>query len=292
MSEGNAITRPVLRWHGGKWGSQGHIAAWIVARLPPHRVYVEPFGGAGSVLLAKPRSHAEVYGDLAGNVVEAFQVLRDRPEALRRACALTPYARAEFDRAFAEPDPPDPVERARRTILRAQMGFASAGASGKYRTGFRANSDRSNTTPAQDWANWPGFVAAWAERLRGVVMENRDAFAVMRQHDGPDTLFYLDPPYLPDTRQPGNSHHKPYVHDLDAAGHDALLAFVRHELEGMVVLSAYPSARYDAALADWVKEARSARADGAGARTEVLWSSPRAWAARHAVWGPLAEVAP
>ncbi|HBO13136.1 MAG TPA: hypothetical protein DD491_10160 [Halieaceae bacterium] len=36
-----AVSRPALRYHGGKW----KLAPWIVAHLPEHRVYTEPFGG-------------------------------------------------------------------------------------------------------------------------------------------------------------------------------------------------------------------------------------------------------
>lgn len=136
------------------------------------------------MLLRKPRAYAEIYNDLDGEVVNLFRVARDDGESLAQACELTPFARAEFSCAY---DPADePLEQARRTLIRAYMGFGSAGASGQP-TGFRANSNRSGTTPAHDWMNYPDCLRQVVQRLRGVVIENRDAAACMRQHDGPET---------------------------------------------------------------------------------------------------------
>lgn len=174
-------TRPVLRWHDGKW----LLAPWIISHFPPHRIYVEPFGGAASVLMRKPRCHGEVYNDLDDEVVTLFRVLRGRraPE-LRRALELTPFARVEFREAYEPTD--DAVEQSRRLIVRSFMGFGSnahaSQAKGHRSTGSRASSNRSGTTPAQDWANYPAALEALVARLAGVVIENRDAALVMAKH--------------------------------------------------------------------------------------------------------------
>lgn len=257
-------TRPVLRWHGGKW----KLAPWIIQHFPDHRVYVEPFGGAASVLLRKPRSYAEVYNDLDQSVVSLFRVLRsERASELVEALRLTPFARDEFAESYD--DCADPMERARRLIIRSFMGFGSNGHNRP--TGFRANSNRSGTTPAHDWQNYPDALARVIERLAGCIIENKDAKAVMAQHDGLDTLHYVDPPYVMETRDKGND----YAHELTDADHAELLAFLRR-LHGMVILSGYPSPAYDTALPDWHRVERVAMADGARKRTEVLWINPAA----------------
>ena len=254
--------RPVLRWHGGKW----LLAPWIISHFPKHRVYVEPFGGAGSVLMRKPRCYAEVWNDLDGEVVNLFQVMRsDMSMRLVEILRLTPFAAEEYKLAYEKSD--DPIERARRLVVRSFMGFGSNGHQRK--TGFRSNSNRSGTTPAHDWINYPDCLVLCIERLQGVVILNRDAMEVMDGHDGPETLHYVDPPYLPETRDSGSD----YAHEMTTDEHIKLLDFL-HTLDGSVVLSGYPSPLYDAALSDWSRIERPALADGAKARTEVIWINP------------------
>jgi DNA adenine methylase len=187
--------RPVLRYHGGKW----LLAPWIISHFGPHRVYVEPFGGAASVLMRKKRSHVEIYNDQWETVVNVFRVLRDPVKAveLARMLHLTPFARDEFEEISAlDLAELSDVERARCTVLRSLAGFGSASTNGAHVTGFRANSAASSTTPAIDWANYPAHISRFVQRLKGVVIENRNAVDVIRQHDSRSTLFYLDPPIL------------------------------------------------------------------------------------------------
>lgn len=266
----NAPTRPVLRWHGGKW----KLAPWIISHFPKHRVYVEPFGGAASVLLRKERSYAEVYNDLDHQVVSFFRVLQDPPSAerLTELLRLTPFAREEFELGYTDTD--EPIERARRLVVRAFMGHGSDSMAGVV-SGFRANSNKSGTTPAHDWVNYVPALPLAIERMRGVVIEQRDAVATMQRHDAPATLHYVDPPYVHETRTrmtsgkgKGN-----YRHELDTGGHTSLLEALR-ALTGMVILSGYPHELYDTTLSDWRRIETAALADGARPRTEVLWLNP------------------
>ena len=249
-----------MRWHGGKW----LLAPWIIQHMPAHRIYVEPFGGAASVLLRKPRSYAEIYNDLDDDVVNLFRVLRsDRSDDLVKMLRLTPFAASEFAAAYLPSD--CNLERARRLIVRSFQGFGSNGVHKK--TGFRSNSNRSGTTPSHDWANYPDALAKIITRLSGVCILCRDAKEVMAQHDGPETLHYVDPPYVLATRTDDRAD---YAHELTDSDHADLVKFLRG-LRGKVILSGYASSLYDEALSGWRRVERKALADGAAPRTEVLW---------------------
>jgi DNA adenine methylase len=222
-SEDLQVTRTVLRYHGGKW----RLAEWLLKHFPPHRIYVEPFGGAASVLMQKPRVYGEVYNDLDGEIVNVFRVLRNPLSAkeLERLIRYTPYSREEFKLSYE--DTSDVIERARRTICRSFQGFGSASVTKAHQTGFRSNATRNGTTPAQDWANYPGHITEFTDRLRGVVIENRDAIEVINQHDSPRTLFYIDPPYPFEARYQSARWRDCYRFELSDVDHRRLADVLR-----------------------------------------------------------------
>ena len=258
-------TRPVLRYHGGKF----LLGKWIASHFPPHKVYTEAYGGAASVLLFKPRSYAEVYNDADGEICNLFRVLRDPVQAreMKRVLILTPFARAEFEQSYLTAG--DPIEQARRTVARSFMGFGSAAASGQD-TGFRNDSNRSGSTPAQDWKNYPNALDFFVERLRGVVIENRDALKVLKKFDTPDALHYVDPPYVRSMRSQKRRTSDCYRFEMSDEQH-AEMVRVLHELKGMIVLSGYSSEMYEAEFSGWHRYERPSLADGARPRVEVLW---------------------
>ncbi|WP_440217168.1 DNA adenine methylase [Chromobacterium piscinae] len=261
------INSPALRYHGGKF----RLASWVISFFPPHSCYVEPYGGAAGVLLQKERSYAEVYNDIDGDMVNFFRVLQDveLSEKLVRLLNLTPYARCEFDLSWWPSE--CSVERARRTIIRAQMGFGSAGAT-KKRTGFRIDTRREYATAMHLWLKYPESIADIGMRMQGVLVENRPALDVILQHDSSETLHFVDPPYVLGTRKlsPGSSY---YRHEMSDDEH-MLLLDVLADVKGMVVLSGYSSCMYENRLQNWQRfttKSRIAANRGAGVREEVVW---------------------
>ena len=262
------LDHPLIRYHGGKF----RLADWIISHFPKHETYVEPFGGGASVLLSKTPSRMEVYNDLDSDIVNFFEILRDQQlaEELAQQIELTPYSRVEFLNARDETS--DRIERARRLVVRAQMGFGSAGAT-RAKTGFRLDTARSGSDIVTIWQRQPKIIIHAAARLKKVLIENRDAIKVIQDHDREDTLFFIDPPYVHETRAIGD---KAYRHEMTNAEHEQLIDVLK-QCKGKVILCGYEHPIYKEL--NWKKVIKSVAASGqAGSdkREEILWINPQA----------------
>lgn len=260
--------RPILRYHGGKW----RIAKWIISHIPPHRVYVEPFCGAASVLLRKPPAPTEVINDLNGRLINVFAVMRspEKAEILCHKLKFTPCSRAVY--LEAREQSPDDIEDARRMIILGHQSFGSCGASGGKMSGWRRGirKDR-ETSSAQEWSNIYTYVGEWCERLRKVFIESEPAIKIIESWDSDETVFYVDPPYIASTRHgPGNTG---YAHEMTDDDHIEL-AEQLHNTKGFVILSGYNSSLYNELYSGWLKIEKKAFADRGKSTIECLWMSP------------------
>lgn len=270
-----------IRWIGGK----GQWADHIVRLLPPHQTYVEPFGGGASVLFAKPPSLVEVYNDIDSRLVNFFRVLRD-PEQFARLhdlVACTPYSREEFyDARDTHDDTDDPVERARRWMVITRQSFGGVLDSWGMSLGA-TQGGMASTTAA--WLRTIDRLPAIHARLMRVQIEHESWQRILELYDSSTTLFYLDPPYVPDTRSKGG-----YAHELTLADHEALVGRLLAS-QGKFLLSGYPhpvykpledagwqvvNRRRHVSIGGGSKSSHEARANGAFERTDVLWVSPTA----------------
>lgn len=256
------------------YGSKGRLAGWITDLMPAHRVYIEPFAGSAAVLFAKRPAAIEIINDLDGNIVNFFRTLREREADLVRALTYTPYARDEYAAADLDADGLGDVERARRFLVRCAQGHNAAGSGS--RAGW-SNGIRRNQSQAATVVNLVDRLPGVAERLRRVVVEHRDAVDCVTAYDCPDAVFYVDPPYLADTRATNGE----YRLDTSSVEDHRRLAAALNAVAGTVLLSGYPSPLYDDLYAGWWRAERSVHRpstnqrgrSGAVRATEVLWSN-------------------
>lgn len=258
-------SRPLLRYHGGKW----ILGKWIISFFPKHRKYVEPFGGGASVLLQKERCFAEIYNDLDNEIVNLFEVVRDDGNRLKRALELTPFSRYEFEKSLLPVE--DNFEKARRTVVRSYMSFSPTAVQQNITSGFRCTKIHHSANPANDWKNYPKALEKIIERLQGVLIENMDGIELMKNHDSKDTLFYVDPPYMLNTRFKKQKT-KCYNFEMTDKEHELLLLELK-KMKGSIILSGYENDLYNDVLTDWEKVKKDTFSDTAKARTETLWIS-------------------
>ncbi len=254
-------------YYGGKAG----MADEIVAMMPPHRVYIEPFLGSGAVLFAKRPATHEIVNDIDGAVVAFFRMLRDRPDELARAEFLA----ADMDALL------DDLELARRFWVRVNQSFAKTAG---RRTGWSVTTARSQAPPASSRSRIGRFEAC-AARLAEVSIECCDAASLVeRLATTTDTVLYVDPPYLGTVRSNVTTGAKggmtDYRHDMhDEASHRALAAAL-HKTPATVILSGYPSPLYDELYEGWPVIDRSVAAHSSAStgtararRTERIWTN-------------------
>ena len=181
-------TRPVAPWVGGK----RNLAGVIVQRLRavPHTLYCEPFVGMGGIFLRRPfRAQAEVINDASRDVATLFRVLQRHYVPFLEMLRWQLTSRTEFERLVAAvPDTLTDLERAARLIYLQRTAYG-----GKVNgRNFGVN----RTGPARfDVTKLAAILEEVHERLAGVVIECLPWRDALTRYDGPQTLFYLDPPY-------------------------------------------------------------------------------------------------
>jgi DNA adenine methylase len=272
------MSKKPFNWYGGKQA----LAPLLVSLLPRHQVYCEVFGGSGALLFAKEPSPLEVFNDLDSGVVNFFRVLRnpEQAERLQNALQITPYAREEYyDCLSSWEAADDPIEKARAWYCAVMQSMNSS----IRATGWSATKAPSSN-PARAWQNNITNLATCVSRLAHVEIDHRDFEQVIMAYDSPLTCFYLDPPYLAETRRKQRC----YVHEMTEADHERLLTCITR-VQGMIILSGYAHPLYQEALQSWECHTLTLRCSSAVralavlerdttpdqlTRTECIWRNP------------------
>jgi DNA adenine methylase len=246
----SSITPPIKR-HGGKH----YLAKRIIALMPPHTHYVEPFFGAGGVLLHKdPVGVSEVVNDVDGELICFWRALQSEEQfaKLRRRLEATPFSELVFEEALKTvgSEIADPIERAARFFIVARQSRQGIGR--VFATLSRLRTRRSMN---EQVAAWLGAIDGLPEvhtRLKRIAILNDDAVNVIRSQDGEATLFYCDPPYVHTTRTVPSA----YMCEMTDEQHRALLNQLA-AIEGKFMLSGYRCRMYD----EWAEQHHYHRVD-------------------------------
>ena len=235
-----------FRWYGGKYS---HLD-FILPQLPETHQYIEPFGGSAAVLINRDPSPVETYNDLDGDVVTFFKVLRENRDELLEMIALTPFSREELAHAVEQKnnDELSDIEQARLFFVRAgqtRSGLAQEATPGRWAY-CKSTSRRDMSGAVSRWHGRLEQLYNVADRLRRVQMENKPAIEVIERHDDEDALFYLDPPYVHDSRGDTNS----YGHELTDDAHRELAEALRG-IDGKAAVSGYRCDLYEAVFEDY-----------------------------------------
>ena len=220
-----------LIWIGGK----GNFVNSLLERMPEHDKYVEVFGGAASLLFAKPRTDFEVYNDINVGLSEFFRVVQheERFKRLLRLTAVTFSSREIYrDYVSTYDNSDDIVERAHRFLTVSRQSFG-----GRFGKGWGWGIQQS---PAHRWMKTINSLPKVYSRMRGVVVENQDWRTLIDQYDDSDTFFYMDPPYVASSRRSKAG----YDHEMTDDDHKELIERIK-AMKGKVMLSGYKSEIYE-----------------------------------------------
>lgn len=226
------LIKSVIHYVGGKYFMIKHLLPLI----PPHNIYVEVFGGAANLLLNKPPSTIEVYNDINSELVTLFRVIRDKDklEELKRLLYLTPLSREEYYHLkYQNTETLSDIERAYRFYYLC-------------RTSFNGIPERSFAypTPGRNRAvyyfNSIDKLDLIYERFKYVTIEHESFEKIIPRYNYPDTLFYLDPPYIHDTRNDT----RVYQHEMSNEQHEQLVSLLLN-IKGMCILSCYMHDMYN-----------------------------------------------
>lgn len=274
-----------IKWHGGKH----YLAKKIIALMPPHIHYVEPYFGGGWVLLNKdPEGVSEVVNDLHWDLVNFWSVLSQPRlfDKFKRRIEGVPFCESHFNICklaieIREPQTATEATDFDENRVRAAIGFfvrcrqSRAGQMKEFATLSRTRTRRGMNEQASAWLTAVEGLPEIHDRLRRVVILCRDALDVIRQQDGDGTLFYLDPPYLHETRSTAEV----YQHEMVNRDHANLLLAITN-LKGKFLLSGYRSRLYDdhAKLHGWHRTEFDLPNNAAAGKTkrrmtECVWSN-------------------
>lgn len=258
------------------FGSKCRSFDFINNRLPKTRQYVEPYGGAATLLLNREPVPIETYNDLHDDIPHFFRILRDRSDELLDALRATPYSQSEHKRAIQARESGyegcSDLERARLFFVVMQQSRSNRQYSRTPSWSYAVvgTRKRGSDQTTHKWGRRLDDLETISGRLTDLQITAVPATDIIETHDSDVATFYVDPPYVPDSRGSDDN----YDLEMSREGHREL-ADLLDSCDGYVALSGYRSGLYDELYDDWhcYSAQEKGTGEGNGTRQEVLWTN-------------------
>lgn len=207
------------------YGGKQNLVSEILPLIPHHLQYVEPFTGGGAIFFAKGKSKNEVINDLDGRITNFYRICQTKYHELAEMIKGTAHSEIEHKRSqvILKSGEGTDVERAWALWVQTNMSFGHMIYGG---LAFSEGGQGKATANKRDM-----FTEKYMERLRNVEIFERDAVALIKLKDSPNTFFYLDPPYV----SSDCGHYEGYTTE-----HFTELLETCKNMEGKFLMSSYP----------------------------------------------------
>lgn len=103
-------------------GNKQKVASDIIPHFPPHKIYIEPFFGAGGMFFSKPRSKYSILNDMDSDVFNLFQVVKDNMEEFVWLFSVTPMSEELFIYWYKNEET-DSVKKALRFLFLSSFSY-------------------------------------------------------------------------------------------------------------------------------------------------------------------------
>lgn len=257
-----------FKYHGGKF----YLRKKIVELFAPHQRYIEPFFGAGHVFFEKPPSPTEIIGDINRQIYNMWKQIADEPTRFIEGMQKWDYSQASFDYATFIYNCDFAISyAAQRTYVQYRQSLGGRGKAWAKPSANRLRRGMPDNISA--WESALKLIPENSKRLQGVGIRCCSAIQLLIEFNRTDSLFYLDPPYLSETRISPSV----YDYEMTTIQHRMLLETITRS-KAQIILSGYSNEMYADYLKDWAKleipqKAHSSSSTKKGERMEIIWTN-------------------